>query len=67
MKVGDTVMTIQGPKVIVSMNDEVVRFEDGFAPKDRVWPVEGMYKSNIEPTYDIRWIQMFIERKHNLK
>lgn len=36
MKVGDTVMTLQGPKVILSMNDEVVRFEGGFAPIDRV-------------------------------
>lgn len=36
IKVGDTVQTIKGPKKVISMNKEVVRFDDGFAPIDRV-------------------------------
>lgn len=33
---GEIVMTIQGPKKIIEVKREVVVFEDGFAPKDRV-------------------------------
>lgn len=36
IKVGDIVRTIQGPKKVTSMNKEVVRFDGGFAPIDRV-------------------------------
>lgn len=48
MKVGDTVMTIKGPKVITSMTNEVVRFDDGFAPIDRVWTIEEIKKPSPE-------------------
>lgn len=36
IKVGDYVQTIKGPKKVLSMNKDVVRFDDGFAPIDMV-------------------------------
>lgn len=40
IKVGDTVQTIKGPKIVTYMNHEVVRFEGGFAPIDMVVKVK---------------------------
>lgn len=36
IKAGDTVQTIKGLKKVLSMNKDIVRFNDGFAPIDMV-------------------------------
>lgn len=39
MKKGDIVMTLLGEKEIIKVKKDVVIFDDGFAPKDRVIPI----------------------------
>lgn len=35
-KVGDKVMTIQGERIVTGVKKDVIIFDNGFAPKDRV-------------------------------